>query len=188
MIEKIILSNLIGNEEYSRKIIPYLLKEYFFDRPYQIIFELIQKYIVLYNTIPTKEALLIDLIDKENVSDEEKATCDNSLTDLVADPQTNLEWLIDKTEEFCKEKALYLALTKSFEMYEKREGLGNIPKLLIDALSISFDPSIGNDFFDDAPERFKQYHLKENKIPFNIDVFNKITRGGVSRDRKSTRL
>jgi len=66
-------------------------------------------------------------------------------------------------------------------MYEKREGLGNIPKLLIDALSISFDPSIGNDFFDDAPERFKQYHLKENKIPFNIDVFNKITRGGVSR-------
>jgi replicative DNA helicase len=185
-IEQVIFNNLINNEDYGRKVIPFLKKEYFQVKIDQVIFELINNYVTSYNAFPTKEVLMIDLSNYIGISDEQFTECKNAI-DLIpaqSDTLSKVEWLIDQTEDFCKENALYNAITKSIEiMGNKANGLttGAIPDLLSSALAVSFDTSIGHDFLNDTDSRFEFYHRKEERIPFDIDYLNKITKGGLPR-------
>lgn len=182
-IEKVILSNLINNEDFSRRVLPYIKVEYFQDRVDQAIFTTIYQYINKYRRSPSKEAVLID-IDKTNINDEEKSSATEIIQSLNYDPLTSIDWLINSCEAFCQDKAMFLALTQAIQIHEgkdKKLGKGSIPSILKDALAVSFDSHIGHDYFDDAEARYKWYHLVEHKVPFEIDILNKITRGGISK-------
>ena len=184
MIENVILSNLAYTEPYARKILPFLKIEYFSDRVYQEVFKIISNYIIKYNGMPTYEALDITLDETDILSDEEKARADQLVEKLTVDPNTSMDWLLDETEKFCKDRAIHLALMKSIEIYDKKDNvniLGAIPNILQEALAVSFDTNVGHDFFEDAYHRFEFYHLEEFKIPFGLDLLNFITKGGVSR-------
>lgn len=182
--EQVIFSNLIFNEDYARKVIPFLRDEYFSDHSERIIFQLIDDYVKKYNSFPSKEALAIDLSNKENVNEQIFKTCKGVIETIEVDDKTKIEWLLDQTEKFCQEKAVYNAIMKSIQiMDEKTAGLGKgaIPQILSDALGVSFDTHIGHDFIEDAAARFEFYHTKELRIPFDIDYFNTITQGGVPK-------
>ena len=182
--EQVIFSNLIFNEDYARKVIPFLRDEYFSDHSERIIFQLIDDYVKKYNSFPSKEALAIDLSNKENVNEQTFKTCKGVIETIEVDDKTKIEWLLDQTEKFCQEKAVYNAIMKSIQiMDEKTGGLGKgaIPQILSDALGVSFDTHIGHDFIEDAAARFEFYHTKELRIPFDIDYFNTITQGGVPK-------
>ena len=157
--------------------------EYFTEATTKTLFDIIQSYVVKYNTLPTKEAMQIDLIDKD-ISDEIKEECDGIIDDLKIDSKTSFEWLVGETEKFCKERAIYLALTKSLEIIQNKEkgtlGVGAIPSIMSTAIGLSFDTHIGHDYFDDAAARYDFMHTPENKIPFDIDILNNITKGGIS--------
>jgi replicative DNA helicase len=181
-IEEIILANLIYNDTFTRKVIPYLIVDYFTESHLKILFEIISSYILKYNVLPTKEALVVDLLEKE-CSDEVKEQSDNLITELKRDPETSFEWLISETEKFCKDRAIYLALTQSLEIIQNKEkgklGTGAIPNIMSNAIGFSFDTHIGHDYFDDAEKRYDFLHTPENKIPFDINVLNEITKGGL---------
>ena len=185
-IEQVIFNNLINNEDYGRKVIPFLKTEYFQVKIDQVIFELINNYVTTYNAFPTKEVLTIDLSNYVGISDDQFTECKNAI-DLIpaqSDALSKVEWLIDQTEAFCQEKALYNAITKSIEIMADTSGnlsTGAIPDLLSSALAVSFDTSIGHDFLTDTDSRFEFYHRKEERIPFDIDYLNKITKGGLPR-------
>jgi len=184
MMESTILSHLIDNSEYGRKVIPFLSAEYFQDINDRTVFQLINTYVDEYNAFPTKEALLIDLGRVDSLTDDQFKECKNIITNLKADPSTEMEWLLDNTEKFCQDRALYNAITKSIKIMGNDKGnvsKGGIPQLLADALSVSFDTSIGHDFFDNFLERYDFYHRVENKIPFDLTYFNNITKGGLAK-------
>jgi archaellum biogenesis ATPase FlaH len=185
-LEKVIFNNLINNEDYGRKVIPFLKKEYFQARIDQVIFELIDNYVGSYNAFPTKEVLMIDLSNYVGISDDQFTECKDAIDQIPnqSDGLSKVEWLVDQTEAFCQEKALYNAITKSIEiMGDNVNGLskGAIPDLLSDALAVSFDTSIGHDFLIDTDSRFEFYHRREERIPFDLDYLNKITKGGLPR-------
>ena len=178
-MEKTILSNLLNNEDYSRKVLPFLKPEYFKDRTEEILFKAIANFTVKYNTIPTQESLLIDLDGDTTINETEMANCQQYFEPF--EPK-NEEWLIENTENWCQEKAIYNAIMDSISILDNRGGekdKGSIPVLLSNALSVCFDSSIGHDFIDDAEERFDFYHKKENVLPFDLEYFNKITKGGL---------
>lgn len=178
-IEKTILSNLLNNEEYSRQVLPFLRPEYFKDRTEEILFKAIAQFTVKYNTVPTQESLLIDLDSDNTINETELANCQNYFEEF--EPK-NKEWLIENTENWCQEKAIYNAIMDSINILDDRGGdkdKGTIPVLLSDALAVCFDSSIGHDFIDDAEDRFDFYHKKENVLPFDLEYFNKITKGGL---------
>lgn len=185
-LEHVIFNNLINNESYARKTIPFLKSEYFQDRNDKVVFELIDNYVNKYNALPTKEAMLVDLGNKDNVSDEMYESCTtliNSIPDQ-SEYMTREEWLLDQTEKFCQDRAIYNAIMQSIQIMDDKTGKmtkGAIPQLLSDALAVSFDTSIGHDFIEDADARFEFYHRKEERIPFDIELLNKITRGGLPR-------
>ena len=131
----------------------------------------------------TKEALLIELDNNTKVSDENFSKCSEMISELNHDSDTDKEWLIEKTEKFCQEKAIYNAIMESISIIDGKEkrDTGSIPELLSDALSVSFDPSIGHDFIDDSDSRWDFYHRVEERIPFDLDYLNKITKGGVPK-------
>src|ERR1700735_1017374 len=178
MIEKVILANLVMNDSFTRKVIPYILSDYFEDRINQIVFILLSDYIKKYNNLPSKEALSIYLLDTP-ISDEEKELAEHLILGLSVDPKTDMKWVMDQTEEFCKKRAMYLALIKSLEIYENKDGkqsLGAIPKIMTNALGVSFDANLGHDFFKDSDLRYEYYHQVEHKIKFDIEILNRITR------------
>lgn len=181
MIEKLILSNLVSNEEYGRKAIPFLKGEYFVERSIKALYEGIHTFVGKYNKFPNKEALLIELDENKEISsyyDEVSAL----VHELEEKPNENFDWLIDQTEKFCQDKAIYNAIMKSIQILDsdkEKLGKGAIPQILSDALSVSFDSHIGHDFFEDAAERYEYYHRKEEKVPFDLDYFNQITKGGL---------
>ncbi len=178
-MEKTILSNLLNNEDYSRKVLPFLKPEYFKDRTEEILFKAIANFTVKYNAIPTQESLLIDLDGDTTINETEMANCQQYFEPF--EPK-NEEWLIENTENWCQEKAIYNAIMDSISILDNRGGekdKGSIPVLLSNALSVCFDSSIGHDFIDDAEERFDFYHKKENVLPFDLEYFNKITKGGL---------
>ena len=182
MIEQVVLSHLVYNEAFARKTIPFLKKEYFDDISQKIVFELIDEYINKYNAFPTSEALHIDLGNKSGLSEELYKNASGVIEQLNKEENTNLDWLVDQAESFCKEHALHNALRESISIMGDKEGsrsTGMIPQLLTDALSISFDSDIGHDFIEDAQSRYEYYHKKESKLPFDIEMLNKITNGGV---------
>jgi len=183
-IENAILGNLVFNEEYARKTIPFLKEEYFTNQQDKLVFKLITEYVDKYNAFPSKEALAIDLSNKDGVSEESFKQSKELISGLSVDTETKLEWLLDQTEKFCQDKAIYNAIMSSIQILDDKktvEGKGSIPKILSDALGVSFDTHIGHDFLEDFEERFDFYHRKEEKIPFDLEYFNKITKGGLPK-------
>lgn len=183
MIEKTILSNLIFNDDYVRKVIPYIKPEYFFNRADQIIFGLVSGYIHQYNTLPPKTSLEIELNNLTNI-DENGFKEANALLESLNPESLDMKWLVDHTENFCQDKAIYNSVASAIAILENKDNKaekGMIPKLLQDALAVSFDTSIGHDYLEDWMARYKFYHTPEFKIPFDIELLNKITGGGVTR-------
>jgi replicative DNA helicase len=183
MIENTILSNLISDEDYGRKTIPYLRSEYFIDGDQKIIFGLIEEYVKKYNKFPNKEALSVDLHDLEGLTDHQFSSIQTKINDL-SHSDVDQEWLLDNTEKFCQDKAIYNAIMDSIRILDDKTGKtskGMIPEILSKALSVSFDTHIGHDFIDDSDSRFEFYHRTEVRIPFDLEYFNKITKGGVPK-------
>jgi replicative DNA helicase len=183
-IEDIIFSHLLENETYGRKVIPFLKNEYFQTRTNKILFELIDNYIKTYHKIPTKEALTAKLQGLDNLTEDEFKSCTEYLQTLKADLTTSIDWLADETEKFCQERAVYNAIMDSIKIIDNkdpRRGKGSIPDILSEALSVSFDTNIGHDFIEDSNSRYDFYHTREEKIQFDLEYFNKITKGGLSK-------
>jgi len=182
MIEHTILNNLILNEEYSRKALPYITNEYLTEEKYKVIYTAINAFISKYNKLPSKEALLIDINDMtiaENVYDEVVSTLET-----FEDEQADQEWLLDKTEKFCQDRAIYNAIMDSIKIIDgrdKKNDRGAIPELLVTALGVSFNKDIGHDYLWMAEERYEFYTKPEHKVEFDIDILNKITKGGFSK-------
>jgi replicative DNA helicase len=180
-IETTILKNLIYNEEYSRKVIPFIEPTYFEQRTEKVIFEEITQFIVKYGSSITTEALNIEVENRTDLNESEiKETRDicNSFTDSPVDHQ----WLLDITEKWCRDRAIYLALMESIALADGKDSdkdRGAIPSILSDALAVSFDNHIGHDYLTDYEERYESYHRKEDKIEFDLEYFNKITKGGL---------
>lgn len=183
-IERVIFNNLLTNEDYARKTIPFLKVDYFHDRSERVVFELIDNYVKEYNAFPTKAALLVDLGNKDNISDDQLKQCEEIVHEITQEQATSndIEWLVDNTEKFCQDKAIYNAIRESISIMDDKTGKvtkGAIPQLLSDALAVSFDNSVGHDYLDDVEGRYEFYHRLENRIPFDIDFLNKITKGGL---------
>lgn len=182
-IENIIFSNLMHNEDYGRKVLPFLSEEYFAGGSHRILFGIIKEYVDKYNGIPSKEALGINLSEKVGMSQQtfnEVRDVIVSLEPSESDPQ----WLIDQTEKFCQEKAIYNAIMKSITIIDDKTGemaKGSIPKILQDALGVSFDTSVGHDYLQDSDLRYDFYHRKEDRLPFDLALLNDITRGGLPK-------
>jgi len=179
-IENTIIKNLIQNETYTRKVIPFIKSEYFTESSEKLVFEEIVNYFDKYTKSPTVEALLINL---DNVTSKGDAIVKSS-KELIGNIQTDdtpLDWLIDETEKWCKDRAIYIAVMDSIEVLDEtsKRSTGEIPDLLKDALSVSFDTHIGHDQLEDADERFEFYNTEEEKMPFDLEYFNKITKGGL---------
>jgi len=182
-IELLVLKHLLNDEGYARRTLPYLKPDYFQERHEKTIYQEIDKYISRYNALPTREALIIELDNNGKISDEDFSECSSVIGNLTIEEEVDKEWLIEKTEKFCQEKAIYNAIMDSISIIEgnSKEEKGAIPELLSDALSVSFDPSIGHDFLDDSDERWDFYHRIEERIPFDIEYLNKITKGGIPK-------
>ena len=183
-VEQIILKQLVNNETYTRKVIPFLFKEYFANTNEQKVFEKIKDCINNYNKIPTKEALVVELDNDKSLNDDQFQECGKIINELVVDESPDLQWLIDKTEKFCQEKAVYNAIMESISIIDgknKKKNSNTIPDILSDALSVSFDTHVGHDFLDDYEHRYDFYHEKEDKLPFDIELLNIVTKGGLSR-------
>lgn len=184
-VERLILSNLIYNDEYVRKVIPYLKNEYFQDTTEKVLFEITKQYIEKYNNSPTIEALYIELSNKP-LNEELFNSCKETLGGIqVPEKKSDLNWLLSQTEKFCKDKAIYNAIRKSIELIDEdnksKMDKGEIPTLLSDALAISFDTHVGHDYIEDAQDRFEYYRRKLDRIPFDLEYLNRITNGGVPR-------
>ena len=173
-IETTILRNLIYNEEYSRKVIPFIKPEYFEQRSEKVIFEEITKFIVKYGFAITIEALNIETENRTDLTEtevKEVRDINNSLTNSVVENQ----WVIDTTEKWCRDRAIYLALMESIALadgQDEKKGRDAIPSILSDALAVSFDNHIGHDYLNDYEERYESYHKKEDKIEFDLEFFN----------------
>lgn len=187
--EKLILANLIYNEEFTRKVLPFIKEEYFNDNSVEgesekKIYSLINDFFIKYNKIPTKEALTIELQNLNGLSEDLFKEAAKTIKDLQIDKNTELDWIVDKTEKFCQEKAIYNAIFESINIINNKKSKldkGAIPKILQDALAVSFDSSVGHDWAEDAKERYDLYHLQQNKIPFDLEYLNKVTKGGISK-------
>ena len=180
-VETTILRNLLFNNEYCRKVLPFLKTEYFENIHEKVVFEEICKFIVAYDDLATKEVLLIETEKRTDITEDTyKTICEyiSTLDDSFADKQ----WLIDTTEKWCRDRAIYLALMESIKIadgQDEKKSRDSIPSILQDALAVGFDNNIGHDYLKDYEERYDSYHRKENKIPFDLEYFNKITKGGL---------
>jgi len=180
-IETTILRNLIFNEEYSRKVIPFIEPDYFEQKSEKIIFEEISQFIVKYGSSITIEALSIEVENRTDLNETEVKEI-RDITSSLDDSPTDQQWLTDTTEKWCRDRAIYLALMESIALadgQDEKKGRDAIPSILSDALAVSFDTHIGHDYLSDYEERYESYHRKEDKIPFDLEFFNKITKGGL---------
>ena len=180
-IETTILQNLIFNEEYSRKVIPFIQSDYFEDRKEKIIFEEIVSFIVKYGSSITIEALNIEVENRTDLTDTEAKDI-REINKNLKESVTDHQWLLDTTEKWCRDRAIYLALMESIHIADGNDDKKNrdaIPTILSDALSVSFDNNVGHDYLLNYEERYEFYHKKEEKIEFDLEYFNKITKGGL---------
>ena len=183
-LEQTILKNLIYNEEYLRKVLPFLKEEYFSDRTERTIYNEITSFVESYNNTPTIEALELAIQERRNLTNEELEKSKAYLEEVTKSPRegSEIQWIVDKTEKFCQEKAIYNAVLGSISILDgkdKTHDKGQIPKILSDALAVSFDNSVGHDYLENTDERYEFYHRHEERIPFDLDYFNKITKGGL---------
>ena len=180
-VEFLILRNLIHNEEYIRKVIPFIKADYFEDHNQKVVFEEISKFVSEYNQPASKEVLCIETEKRQDIND----TSFKEITTLISnleEEQTEFNWLVDTTEKWCRDRAIYLALMESIQLADGKDetkGRDAIPSILSDALAVSFDTHIGHDYLIDYEERYESYHRKEDKIEFDLEYFNKITKGGL---------
>ena len=180
-IETTILRNLLFNNDYCRKVLPFIDKEYFENFHEKVVFEEISKFMVSYENLATKEVLLIESEKRTDITEDTyKVICEyvSSLDNSPAD----LEWLYNVTEKWCRDRAIYIALMESIKIADGQDEKKNrdaIPNILQEALSVSFDNNIGHDYLQNYEERYEYYHKKEDKIPFDLEYFNKITKGGL---------
>ena len=180
-IEKLILHNLIKNDTYSRKVTPFIKREYFHDRALRFVYETIHDFIIKYNNLPTKEALYIILDKNKSITQEEMKRVSHIIEEISNNQEAcDVEWLLNETESFCKEKAVYNAIMESIQIIDgkSQQSQGSIPDILSKALAISFDAHIGHDYIEDYEKRFDFYHTKETRIAFDLEFFNQITNGG----------
>tara|TARA_B100001250_G_scaffold368435_1_gene351111 strand:- start:10 stop:1395 length:1386 start_codon:yes stop_codon:yes gene_type:complete len=181
-IEECILRNLLHNEEYYRKVVPFLKAEYYENYHEKIIYEEIADFAAKYDKIPTKEVLTINLQNRNDLTDESFQDSVQTVSNL-SDEWVDYDWLLDATEKWCKDRAIYLALMQSIKIADggdKKISRDAIPSILQEALAVSFDEHIGHDYIDQATDRYEFYHRKEEKIPFDLEKFNFITKGGLS--------
>jgi len=180
-IEELIINNLLFQEEYSRKVLPFIKREYFSTNSLGILFEEVQSYIEKYNKVISPEILSIEVENRSDLNEDQYKEASSVIGSLSGD-KSELQWILDSTERWCQERAIYLALMESIKIADgqdaKREK-GAIPQILSEALGVSFDTHIGHDYISDSDERFASYHKVEKKIPFDLDFFNKITKGGL---------
>jgi len=180
-IEKVILRNLVYNEEYLRKVLPFVEPDYFNDRSERIVFEHITKYVAEYNSLITKEVLQIEIEDRRDITQDEVKNIYGTINELE-DIECDSEWLSDTTEKWCRDRAIYLALMESIKIADGQDDKQNrdaIPTILSDALSVSFNRNVGHDYLEDYEERYELYNKKESRIQFDLEFFNKITKGGI---------
>ena len=180
-IEKTILANLISNEQYARKVLPFIRPEYFQDNNEKIVFDEISKFAIKYSKLPTSISLQVELDNRKDLNEQTYKDITSLVETLQADP-VDEQWLLDTTETFCKDKAVYNAVIDGISIIEGRDKKRKpdaLPSLLTDALAVSFDNRVGHDYFKDAEARFEYYHKKEKRIPFDLEFFNKITKGGL---------
>ena len=180
-VEILILRNLLYNEEYLRKVMPFIKSEYYEDSNQKIVFEEIEKFVQKYNQPATKEVLCIEVEKRQDIND----TTFSEITKLISyldDVPTDYDWLVDTTEKWCRDRAIYLALMESIALTDgkdKDKDRDAIPSILSEALAVSFDAHVGHDYLLDYEERYESYHREEDKIPFDLEYFNKITKGGL---------
>ena len=180
-LEKTILNNLITNNEYARKVLPFLKSDYFQDKNEQIIFEEIQKFSIKYSKLPTSTSLQVELDNRKDLNEQQFKDI-TSIVDSFQSEEVDGQWLLDTTEKFCKDKAVYNAVVDGISIIEGRDKKRKpdaLPSLLTNALAVSFDNRVGHDYLTDAEDRYDYYHKKEDRIPFDLDFFNKITKGGL---------
>ena len=179
--EKTLLSNLIFNEEFTRKVIPFLQDDFFKDRDQVTLFNIINNFFLKYNNLPTKEAISVELSNNKTLTEDEFKNTNqllNSLTYEEVEPQ----WLLDTTERFCKDRAVYNAVLKGIKIIDgkdKKHTPEAIPSILSDALAVSFDTHIGHDYLNQTDDRFEYYHKVEERLKFDLSYFNRITKGGI---------
>ena len=184
-LEKKILKHLIFDENYTRKVLPFIKSEYFSNSSEKILFEQIELYVMKFNSMPTQEALEIEIETKVNLTDNQYKSCLGLIKEISTETDnSDTEWLIVNTESFCQEKAIYNGIMQSIQILDSKNAKdkldkGAIPGILADALSVSFDHHVGHDFIDDADTRYEFYHRAEKRIPFDLDYFNRITKGGL---------
>ena len=180
-IENTIISSLFFNEDYTRKVLPFIKEEYFGNRVEQLLYGEIFKFVEKYNNLPTKDAMLIELGQRKDINEEEL----NHLKDYVnqiENTEPDVKWLTETTEKFCKDRAVHNAVLSGIKILDgkdKKQTAEAIPHILSDALAVSFDKSVGHDYIEDADDRFKWYHTKEKRYQFDLDYMNRITKGGV---------
>ena len=180
-VENTILRTMVHDEDYLRKVLPFIEPSYFEDRKDRVIFDEISKFIVKYDKPVSQEILKIEIGNRDDVTDEEHKQLIDQITLLDKEP-VNGDWILDTTEKWCKERAIYLALMESIKIadgQDSKKGRDAIPSILSDALAVSFDNHIGHDYLEDYEQRYEVYHRKEEKIPFDLEYFNKITKGGL---------
>jgi len=181
--EHLILSNLLKNEPYMRKSLPFLKSEYLVESHEKKLFEEIRQFVLKYNSSPPIAAIEISLKESTKITETELSRALETLKEISSDKaEQKLEWLIDTTEKFCQERAIYNAIMDSIQIIDGKDanrGKGSIPTILSDALGVSFDPNVGHDYIDNYADRYDFYHRVERRIPFDLEYFNKITKGGL---------
>ena len=180
-IEELILSQLMENESFTRRVLPFLKEEYFQDRTDRTIFIHIRDFLTKYNNPPTKEAVIISLDNDSSINQDEYNTCTEKVNGFGSEIEQDQDWLTDQTETFCKDKAVYNAIMESIHIIDGKSSTKTenaIPNILSEALSVCFDDHIGHDYIEDSDERYDFYHKVESRIAFDLDFFNTITSGG----------
>lgn len=183
-IELTILRNLIHNEDFVRKTLPFLKKEYFQDSSEREVFDRIQEFVTKYNSRPSREAIGLDIEANNKLSEEDHKRSMELVRELHEPEPTEMQWLLDSTEQFCQDRAIYNAIMDSIAILDgkdKNRTKNALPELLSEALGVSFDSHIGHDFLEDYEARFDFYHRKEERVPFDLEMFNTITRGGLPK-------
>lgn len=182
-IEDVILENLLHNDEYTRRVLPFLKDEYFSDNPHSIVFNKIVNHFNDYNNAPTQDELLVEITNQKGIGQGDyQASVDLVNTLARRSKAPALDWLIENTETFCKDRALYNAVVEAASLIDNKQEVGKIPDLMKDALSVSFDNNIGHDFSNQIEERYRLLHqTQEYKVPFDLECLNVITGGGLSR-------
>jgi KaiC/GvpD/RAD55 family RecA-like ATPase len=184
-LEVVILKNLVFNEEYTRKVLPFIKEEYFSNNTEKKFFSQVKTFVDEYKNLPSYESLLIDITESKTLNETEVQECVEILREINNDKEekSEMDWLLNQTEKFCQDKAIYNAIMSSVSILDKsskdNKSKGEIPKLLSDALGVSFDTHIGHDYINDFDDRYEFYHRQESRIQFDLDLFNKITKGGM---------